>query len=136
MRNLFYIALFLCSAALIISCKKSESSASIVGKWRYSKYRVKAVSSNPINNLDTTVVLNVPSYLNFNTSGTYEFTCDTCTSNDTGTYSVSNNKLILNNSSNSDTFDIQKLANTELNLYRRENFDPTNYYDIWLFMTR
>jgi len=95
--------------------KEEPKEHAIVGKWKYEKIELKElVCSNPLMEDIVRGVLQQPDIINAfaaDFTGDFEFTKDgsvirkTTAGNDTGSYTINNNKLTMTSSSISGTFD-------------------------------
>lgn len=112
-----------------VSCKKESSPNNpsqdkIIGKWKLlSTITNDFYAGSPH---ITTYTGTAADYADFRTDGkVYAFVNSNY---DTSAYAkISNTKMWITNIS--DTFDIQTLTDTDLKLYRKEIYTPTEYYE-------
>ena len=132
-------ALFLTAAIMSwVSCKKESTAPiskstqdKIAGKWKLQSSIANDFYAGTSH--ITTYTGTAADYVDFRNDGkVYSFVS---ASYDTSAYGIiSNTKMWIDNSS--DTFDIQILTDTNLKLYRKEIYNPTDYYETTISFTR
>lgn len=151
--NKIYLPSILFLAIALFSCSKNNSNSSsstntpsIQGKWFQSKMVEKSSFNpnpgfgSPYTNFDTTY-FNTHDYIQFQSNGTWNAGCDTCTTNQSGDYYLQNNNLYIiyhDTQSTNDTtlFDILQLDANTLNLHNSDSFSDssgTKSYEEWIY---
>lgn len=146
-QNTLMKKLFLGSAALtvfIFSCKKDENTPAIqttqeqlIGKWNLVKYVDWYTPTASTTTKDTTIA-HAGEYIDFrtDTKAYLHLWEGTSFENDTSSYNVNGNIVILNNLvPPNDTLDIQTISSNNLTLHNKYK-SPTSTEDTWIFLTK